>query len=110
LVDIKELTERTGLPVIVVCRKRPNLDEMKKALEKFPDFRDRWRMIQGAGKIFELGMGNNKKLHYQFVGLGKSEAEKIIRMSCTRSLIPEPLRVAHIIASAIVKGEGGGRA
>ena len=52
----------------------------------------------------------NKSLYYQFIGLEKNEVEKIIRVSCTRSLIPEPLRISHLIASAMVKGESKGRA
>jgi len=52
----------------------------------------------------------NKNIYYQFKGLSKEEVEKIIKLSCTRSLIPEPLRVAHLIASALIKGESGGRA
>jgi len=37
-------------------------------------------------------------------------AAKIVRISATHSLIPEPLRIAHIIASGIKNGESHGRA
>lgn len=110
IVDIKRLNDETGLPVIVVCRRKPDLEEIEKALEKFDDFRDRWACVKNAGKIFELKMENNKKIYYQFIGLGKDEAEKIIRLSSIRSLVPEPLRVAHMIASAVINGESGYRA
>jgi endonuclease V-like protein UPF0215 family len=110
LVDIKELNQKTGLPVIIICRKKPNLDDIRKALRKFDDFKGRWSCVENAGKIFELEMKNNKKVYFQFIGLEKNEVERIIKLSCTRSLIPEPLRVAHIIASAIIRGESGYRA
>jgi endonuclease V-like protein UPF0215 family len=32
-------------------------------------------------------------------GIQEEDAEKIIRLTSTRSSVPEPLRVAHIIAS-----------
>ena len=60
--------------------------------------------------FIKVEIEKNKSLYYQFIGLQRSEAEEIIRLSCTRSLIPEPLRVAHMIASAMVKGESKGRA
>jgi len=57
-----------------------------------------------------MKLEKNKNIYYQFKGLKRKEVEKIIRLSCTRSLIPEPLRVAHLMASALIKGESGGRA
>ena len=68
------------------------------------------RILYHTGKIYKIEIKKNKSLYYQFIGLRKDEAERVIRLSCTRSLIPEPLRVAHLIASAIVKGESKGRA
>jgi uncharacterized protein len=35
---------------------------------------------------------------------------KIIRLSSTRGNIPEPLRVAHLIATGIILGESRGKA
>jgi endonuclease V-like protein UPF0215 family len=110
VLDIGKLNKETGLPVIVVCRKKPNFKDIKKALGKFPDFEKRWAVVERAGKVFELETKNNKKIYFQFIGLEKGEAEEIILLSCTRSLIPEPLRVAHMVASGLVKGESGCRA
>jgi len=109
IIDIKKLYEKTKLPVIIVMRKKPLKERIKKALKNFDDFEKRWNFIRNAGKIYKVEIENNKSLYYQFIGLQKDEIEKIIKLSCTRSLIPEPLRVAHLIASAMVKGESKGR-
>jgi endonuclease V-like protein UPF0215 family len=109
VLDIKEIYEKTGLPVIVINRKLPDLEKVKKALEKFEDFEKRWRCIQNAGKIKSCRVKGGK-VYYQVVGLSDEEAEEIINLSSTRSYIPEPLRVAHIIATAVVKGESYGHA
>lgn len=109
LVDIKEINEKTFLPVIVINRKVPNLEKVKSALKNFNDFEKRWEIVLKAGKIKECRI-KNKKIYYQAVGLNDEEAKEIINITSTRSLIPEPLRVAHLIATAIVRGESYGRA
>lgn len=110
LVNIKELYKKTDLPIIVVNRKMPNLQDVQKALKNFKDYKKRWKIVQNAGKIKVCNLRDNKKVYYQCVGLSDEEAEEVIRLSTTHSQIPEPLRVAHLIATAIIKGESGGRA
>lgn len=109
-VDISELRKKTGLPVIVVTRKKPNIKKIKKALERFADGDRRFKIIKNAGKVYKMKIKNNKNIFFQFNGLKKKEAERIIKITCKRGLVPEPLRIAHIIASGIVKGESKGRA
>lgn len=110
LIDIKEVNEETGLPAIVINRKKPNLRDVRKALKKFDDFNRRWQIIRNAGKIKKMVTVKGKELFYQNVGISDEETEEIINLSISRSDIPEVLRVAHIIASGIVKGESYGRA
>lgn len=110
IVDIKDLYEKTHLPVIVINRKHPDLEDVEKALRNFKDYKKRWKIILNAGKIKSCSLKNNKKVYYQSIGLSDEETEEIIQLSCTNSQIPEALRVAHLIATAVVKGESGGRA
>ena len=110
LIDIKELNKLTYLPVIVINRKKPNLKEVKKALQKFEDFETRWKIVKNAGKIKKMITIKGKELYYQHVGISEEEAEEAINLTISRSDIPEPLRVAHIIVSGVVRGESYGRA
>ncbi|HDH91359.1 MAG TPA: DUF99 family protein, partial [Candidatus Aenigmarchaeota archaeon] len=80
------------------------------ALKKFKDFDKRWQIIRNAGKIKKMVTLKGKDLFYQNIGISDEETEEIINLSISRSDIPEVLRVAHIIASGIVKGESYGRA
>lgn len=109
VIDIKKINEKTGLPVIVINRKIPNLEKVKAALKRFKDFEERWKCIQNAGEIKSCKVSGGK-IYYQVVGLSDKEAEEIINLSSTRSYIPEPLRVAHIIATAVARGESYGHA
>lgn len=111
IIDINKLSEMTNLPVIVVNRKYPDIESVRDALEKnFEDFEKRWGIILNAGKIKLCKSNNGKEMYYQAVGLTDEEAEDLIRLSATHSDIPEPLRMAHLIAGALVKGESSGRA
>lgn len=110
ILDVKKIHEKTKLPVIVINRKHPNLEDVKNALKNFKDFKKRWKIILKAGKIKECKIKNNKKVYYQSIGLEDDETEEIIRLSSTHSYIPEVLRVAHLVATGVVKGESGGRA
>lgn len=107
IVDMKTLHRETKLPVLAIIRSRPNLESIKRALKKFRDSRKRWKIIEKAGPVGEINIKSrvikekNKRVYYQKIGVSRKSAEEIIRVSCTRSLVPEPLRVAHLIGSGL---------
>lgn len=110
VIDVKKLHTRTKLPVLVINRKRPNLKSVREALERnFIDYEKRWKMILNAGKIKKLSL-DEFKVYYQNIGLEDEEAEELIELAITHGQIPEPLRIAHLIATGIVRGESEGRA
>ncbi|NOZ81535.1 MAG: DUF99 family protein [Candidatus Micrarchaeota archaeon] len=109
VVDIKELNRSTGLPVIAVSRRHPDFNRFLKGLENLDKKEQRIKAVENAGELYCTNNGKTK-LWFQISGIGKTDAEKILKMTCVRSNIPEPLRVAHIIASGIIRGESVGRA
>lgn len=110
-IDAKKLNEETKIPVIVINRIHPNLKKVKAALKQnFKDWEKRWGMIENAGEIKKCVLKNGVKVFYQSVGISDEETEEVIQLATTRSQIPEVLRVAHLIATAVVKGESSGRA
>lgn len=110
LVDIHRLYDETVLPVIVVVRSKPNFAEIKAALENLPNKEERWSLIERAGEVTAVSTKPGKKIHIQFAGIREEDAREIVKLSSTRSLIPEPIRVAHLIAQGIVLGESKGKA
>jgi len=104
VVDIKELNKKTKLPVIVAIRKNPDIENIKKTLVKIKK-KEKIKLMEKAGKVIKID-----NIFVQLAGINLSEAKKILKIVCTRSLIPEPLRLAHLIASGIVTGESKGRA
>jgi endonuclease V-like protein UPF0215 family len=100
VVDIKKLNFATGLPVIVLMHDKPDLEAIQKALKNLPEGEERWKTILDAGQIFEVCC-RNKTIYMEIVGISKADAEEVVELTSTRSSFPEPLRVAHIIASGI---------
>jgi endonuclease V-like protein UPF0215 family len=107
IVDIKAIKKNTGLPVIAVTRKKPNIKNFLTVLKKLDRYEDRVRAVTNAGNIYTYG-----DIFYQKEGLTLRECEEVLAKTCTQSNIPEPLRAAHIIASGLSneKGESRGQA
>jgi len=111
IIDIQELSKKTKLPVIVMMRKMPNFKKIENALKKAgrKTADKKLELIKKAGKIF-CCKNNDKKIYFQTAGISEKKASDIIKLSSSHSLIPEPLRISHIIASGIAFGESKGRA
>jgi len=104
VIDINKLHKLTKIPIIVVMRAYPDKEKMFRSLEKINQER-KIGLIKDAGIIHK-----HKRIHFQLVGTTINKAKEIIDLSTTNSDIPEPIRVAHIIASGIIKGESKGQA
>ena len=108
VIDIKKLNEKTKLPVIVVIRKSPDFERIRKALKKINQ-ENKIKLMEKAGNIHEINVNGNN-IYVQFSGIELESVKKILELTSTHSNIPEPIRIAHIIASGIVLGESHGRA
>ncbi len=100
VVNIKKLNSATKLPVIALTSQRPNLDAVYNAIKKMPKSRQRWNIILSAGKILQISC-KSKNFYVEIAGIDVADATKIISLTSTRSSFPEPLRVAHLIASGV---------
>ena len=109
VVDIQKINKETGLPVIVVNRKYPDYDKIKKALENLENCEERWSRIESAGEMHEIAVREDK-LYIQVAGIEVKDAATIVGLCCTRGNIPEALRVSHLIARGVTMGESKGRA
>ena len=99
IVDIHELFELTGLPVLALTREKVNMEDILKALMNLDKWEKRLELIDRAGAPQKIQV-RGTELHIQMAGISREDVEKIVRISSTRGNVPEPLRVAHIMASA----------
>jgi len=109
VIDIEKVYNITQLPVITVTRDLPNLEQMKKALQShFSDWKSRFQLIK-KGPLQTMKTPHNP-IYFKCVGLDDQQAKEIITISTIRGAVPEPIRVAHLIASGIIRGESVGKA
>jgi len=108
--DINEVAERSGLAVIAVTRDMPDFSRIRRALENTFDPKERFRLMEKAGKPRRVATRGVGSVHIQHAGISFEDAREIVRRSSTRSHLPEPIRCAHLIAQGIVSGESKGKA
>jgi len=109
VVDIEKLYDETGIPIITITRDKPDFDKIKIALKKnFENWEKRWVLLS-KGDLYKVKTKHNP-IYVKCVGLSIDETKEIIKLSTIRGVIPEPIRVAHLIASGITRGESYGKA
>jgi len=108
VIDVEKLHSSLSVPIVTVTRDRPDLEKMKAALKKhFGDWRRRYELMTRL-ELVEVGT-EHKPVFACGLGLERSELQTIVRMSTVRGAIPEPLRIAHLVSTAMVRGESHGR-
>lgn len=115
IVDIKDLHGQTGLPIIVVIRNMPDFHKIFKALDNLPNKEKRLHLLEKAGKVHEFMVDHKdlktpKNIYFQFYGTSEAHVRKVLNLTIKHGLIPEPIRIAHIIGQGLVFGESKGRA
>lgn len=108
VIDIKSLHDSLEIPVLTVTRDEPDLDKMRAALKKhFVDWEERFELVTRL-KLRRI-QTEHKPLFASGIGADWDELEMFVKMSTVRGAVPEPIRMAHIIAAAMVRGESYGR-
>ena len=100
IIDAEKLYKKLRIPIIIVFRKKPRMEKIRNALKSFKDFDKRIALIKKAGEIHRA---NN--FFFQCHGIEQKEAQVILKKCSYHSNLPEPIRLAHLIASGITLGE-----
>jgi endonuclease V-like protein UPF0215 family len=138
VVDIHALSKALSVPVLVVVRRPPDMEGVRRALfSDIPHARPRvagaarkWKLIEAAGALEPLGPSRRSlkkrakasgptgippaatpRLWIQRAGgLSLEQARRIVAATTLHGNIPEPLRLAHLIAGGVTTGRSRGRA
>jgi endonuclease V-like protein UPF0215 family len=103
VIDIAELAQSTRKPVIAITGSRPDNAAVRRALRKhFIDWQERWRMVKNAGRLYAFKpLPQEPSLYFEVKGASPSFAKKAIDSTATISRLPEPIRVAGILARGL---------
>lgn len=104
VVDVFSLYDSLKLPIMVISRKEPDMPAIKHALQTHVvDGQRKWSIIQKLGPMEPVG-----RIYVQRVGLSRDQAAELVHRFSIHSHVPEPIRIAHIIAGALGRGESRG--
>lgn len=97
--DIERIYTETGIPVITVVRKKPSMEDIEEALRKhFYDWENRLKLMRKF-RIIEIN-----GVYVQGAGIDEDSMGKIMQQFTVRGKIPEPVRISHMVGSALVFG------
>ena len=100
IIDINKLEEELNIPVMAFLERSIDLENIRQTLEaKFSDGADRWQIIQRIGPPIRVQLNNGKFALVQVSnGFDYDEISDLLKLSQRWGNIPEPLRIAHMIA------------
>jgi len=109
VIDVQALSADLGVPVLTISRDEPDLVAIGAALRAhFPDWERRFEIIS-RNRVRPVDVPEGR-VFVTSEGIGEGEADSMVRRCTVRGCLPEPVRLAHLVATALVRGESRGRA
>ena len=105
IIDLPHLATQLERPCVAVMRRLPNLQAIQKALERLPNAPDRLDRLRCAGTIYAY-----PPFYFQVAGASPETTARVLQRLTDQGHVPEALRLAHLITSAVVNGESGRQA
>jgi endonuclease V-like protein UPF0215 family len=106
VVDVAALSEAIERPVVTVARKPPDMASIEAALRgPVPGGELKWRRLLAAGPMEPCG-----GLWVQRSGIELAPVREAMARLTVHGALPEPLRVAHLLAGGLARGVSRGRA
>ncbi|MBD2772461.1 DUF99 family protein [Iningainema tapete] len=105
VVNLPELANRLQLPCVAVMRRQPDLVAVEEAMSRLPNFPQRLELLKLAGRIYE-----DPPFFFQLSGEEPETITSVLHRLTDCGKVPEALRLAHLIAAAIIKGESSSSA
>lgn len=105
VVDLHGLSALLDRPVIVLARRVPRFPKIRQALAHVPGAARKWALIEAAGPMEPV-----RGVYVQRAGISLVDTPALLEATTVHGNLPEPLRIAHLIAGGIAAGQSHGRA
>lgn len=99
VVDLEGLAQETGVPCLAFTKGVPDLESMRRALQNVPNPEGKWALL-AKRKRATLPTGTTP-ITISYAGMDEEQAVRLLALTTTRGLVPEPLRLAHLIAAVV---------
>lgn len=101
IVDIGRIFTECRTPVGVVNPRKPRPRAVRAALrEHFEDWRVRQALLDRMGPPKEISLGEGRTVYGHVAGMRFAEFRRVIRALIRFGDVPEPLRIARLVADA----------
>jgi len=103
IIDPTVIHEKFEKPVIIVTRTKPDNKAVKRALQRhFEDWKIRWEVFEKLGSFHKVAvLADEPPIYVETIGVDVKWACKLIRALAVCSRVPEPIRVARLIARGL---------
>ncbi|EQD30095.1 protein containing DUF99 [mine drainage metagenome] len=106
LIDPLALYEHLDKPVITVTAKSPDLESIRAAIRKYIGNESALKVLDSLA-IEEVVLRSGGRLYINRAGISAADARSIIRKTVRQGMIPEPIRMAHLVGRMIKFGYSG---
>ncbi len=96
------IAKLTETPVIVVYKYKPSSERLERALRNLKDYQLKMRVLRIVDNTVEITTRKGV-LHIITWGMELEKARHVIEETQIHSRVPEPIRIAHMVASEATK-------
>jgi len=108
IIDMNRIFGELKIPVIAVIRKKPDMERFINALKKVKGYEKKIEILKSLPEPRPVKTRYGIT-YFQNVGISDEETKEIILKTSVNSRIPEPVRVAHLIAMGVTLGYSRGK-
>ncbi len=105
VIDLHRLHETLGIPVVAVARRQPDFAAIQRALSHLQGGKQKWKLIERLGPMEPI-----RSVFVQRAGIELADTKALLKLTTLHGNLPEPLRLAHLIAGGVTTGQSRGRA
>ena len=105
MIDVKRISEKTGLPVVAITHEES--DGIEDAIRHhFPDsYKSKLAEYSKLGSREKITLHTSHDLYIRNEGCTVLEAKQLLDKVTSQGSIPEPLRIAQLLANTLLKAK-----
>lgn len=106
VLDLDRIRDELGLPAIALTREEPDREAVRAALAEHVGDPERRLSLLEAHPVHAIDV-DGARLHLRHAGGDREELAELVRVHTVRGRVPEPVRIARLVARATARGRSG---